>query len=57
MLDSLLTLKENYRIKMMDPVPVFVEYRTVYADRTKLIFYPDIYLRDEEFLRVMNEGF
>lgn len=57
MLDSLLALKENYRIKMMDPVPVFVEYRTVYADRTNLIFYPDIYLRDEEFLRVMNEGF
>ena len=57
MLDSLLALKENYRIKMMDPVPVFVEYRTDYADRTNLIFYPDIYLRYEEFLRVMNEGF
>jgi hypothetical protein len=55
MLDSLLSLKENYRIKIMDPVPVFVEYRTVYADRTALIFYPDIYFRDEQYLKVMNE--
>ena len=54
MLDSLLSLKENYRVKMIDPVPVYVEYRTVYADRTNLIFHPDIYLRDEEFLSFMN---
>ncbi len=55
MFDSLLNLNENYRIKIIDPVPIYVEYRTVYADRTNIIFYPDIYLRDEEFLNIMNE--
>ncbi len=54
-LDSLLTLGENYSIKLKDPVPIYVEYNTVYADREKFIFYLDIYKRDEEYLKIIHE--
>ena len=54
-LDSLLTIGDNYRIKLIDPIPIFVEYNTVYADREVLIFYLDIYKRDEDYLKIMNE--
>jgi murein L,D-transpeptidase YcbB/YkuD len=54
-LDSLLAIGENYRIKLRDPIPIYVEYNTVYADRDVLIFYLDIYKRDEEYLKIMNE--
>jgi murein L,D-transpeptidase YcbB/YkuD len=54
-LDSLLTLGENYTIKLKDPIPIFIEYNTVYADREKLIFHLDIYKRDEEYLKIVRE--
>jgi murein L,D-transpeptidase YcbB/YkuD len=54
-LDSLLGLEENYVIKLKDPVPIFVEYNTVYADREVMIFYLDIYKRDEEYLKIMRD--
>lgn len=54
-LDSLLGLKENYVIRLKAPVPIYVEYNTVYADRDVLIFYLDIYKRDEEYLKIMMD--
>lgn len=54
-LDSLLGLAENYSIRLKSPVPIFVEYNTVYADRDVLIFYLDIYKRDEEYLKIMMD--
>jgi murein L,D-transpeptidase YcbB/YkuD len=54
-LDSLLTLGENYSIRLKDPVPIFIEYNTVYADREKFIFHLDIYKRDEEYLKIVRE--
>jgi murein L,D-transpeptidase YcbB/YkuD len=54
-LDSLITVGENYIIKLKDPIPIFVEYNTVYADREQFIFYLDIYKRDEEYLKIMRD--
>jgi hypothetical protein len=53
MIDSLLQIIENRKIKLLDPVPVYVEYQTVFAGREQLIFYTDIYNRDEPYLMVM----
>jgi hypothetical protein len=50
-LDTLLFRAQNFPIKLLDPVPVFVEYRTVCADKEKMTFYVDIYGRDEEYLK------
>lgn len=54
-IDSLVLLSENYTIRLKDPVPIFVEYISVYADRESLIFYLDVYKRDEEYLSIMKE--
>jgi hypothetical protein len=54
-LDSLLSVAKNYTIRLKDPVPIFVEYQTVFADREVLIFYLDIYKRDEEYLKIMRD--
>lgn len=54
-LDSLLTVGENYSIKLKDQIPIFVEYNTVSADRENFIFHLDIYRRDEEYLKIVRE--
>lgn len=54
-LDTLLFRAENYKIQLRNPVPIYVEYTTVYADRTELIFYIDIYKREEEYLKIMRD--
>lgn len=53
MIDSLLQIPENRKIILLHPVPVYVEYQTVHADRTTMTFHTDIYYRDEEYLKVM----
>ncbi len=55
MIDSLLTLNEHMDLKLLDPVPVYVEYKTVVADRDRMIFYQDIYARDEPYLKLMMQ--
>lgn len=54
-LDTLLGRAENFVIKLKKPIPIYVEYNTVFADREKLIFHLDIYKRDEEYLKIMKE--
>jgi len=54
-LDSLLTIGENFPIRLLKPVPIFVEYQTVSADKDRMIFHIDIYKRDEEYLKIMKE--
>jgi peptidoglycan hydrolase-like protein with peptidoglycan-binding domain len=54
-LDTLLSRAENFVIHLKKPVPIYVEYNTVFADREKLIFHLDIYKRDEEYLKIMKE--
>lgn len=54
-LDTLLLRAENFVINLKKPIPIYVEYNTVFADREKLIFHLDIYKRDEEYLKIMKE--
>lgn len=54
-LDTLINRAENFVIQLKKPIPIYVEYNTVYADREKLIFHLDIYKRDEEYLKIMKE--
>jgi murein L,D-transpeptidase YcbB/YkuD len=53
-LDTFLGRAQNLPIRLIDPIPVFVEYRSVCADRDKLVFYVDIYGRDEEYLKAFR---
>ncbi len=53
-MDSLFLLNKNYKIDLRDPVPIFVEYKTVTVAEKVLIFHPDIYFRDEKYLKLMN---
>ena len=54
-LDTLLGRKENYDIKILDPVPIFIEYQTVTRFNDKMITYIDIYGRDEEYLKILRQ--
>ena len=54
-LDSLILLKENYVIKLKDQVPIFIEYATVTADIDRIVFWLDIYKRDEEYLKFLRD--
>ncbi len=53
-LDSLMVIAKHFPFRLMDPVPIFIEYVSVCADKEKLIFYPDIYYRDEEFITLLK---
>lgn len=54
-LDSLLARGDNYTIKLLDPIPIFIEYQSVTRDRNnRMIVYIDIYGRDEEYLKIMR---
>jgi murein L,D-transpeptidase YcbB/YkuD len=53
-LDSLMLVAKHFPFKLLDPVPIYVEYVTVCADRERLIFYPDIYGRDELYLKLFK---
>lgn len=55
-LDSLLARGDNYTIKLLDPIPIFVEYQSVTRDqKNRMIVYIDIYGRDEEYLKIMRK--
>lgn len=54
-LDSLLARGNNYEIKLLDPIPIFVEYQTVTRDKNEnMVIHIDIYGRDEEYLKIMR---
>ncbi|MEY4289648.1 MAG: hypothetical protein RLZZ30_1736 [Bacteroidota bacterium] len=55
-LDSLLTLKQNYPIKLMSEIPIFVEYQTVVADRTGIYFHHDLYGRETALVKILLNG-
>jgi murein L,D-transpeptidase YcbB/YkuD len=54
-LDSMLLKVENRQFILKDPIPIFVEYTSVCANRERIIFYLDIYKREEDFLKIMKE--
>lgn len=52
-LDSLLARAENYEIKLIDRIPIYVIYQTVTADHQGMIIHIDIYDRDKAYLSPM----
>jgi L,D-transpeptidase YcbB len=52
LLDSLLEVGEHHRITLKDPLPLFVEYKTVTVYGPYLVFHLDIYGRDEKYLQL-----
>lgn len=56
-LDSILARKAdfNYGIKLVDPIPIFVDYVSVARDKDRMIVHIDIYGRDEEYLKIMRQ--
>ena len=55
-LDTLLLQVENRSIPLLRPIPIFIIYETVAAEKEKLIFHFDLYRREEEFVKILNGG-
>lgn len=53
-LDSIIEKKANRSIFLKVPIPIFVYYQTVVADRNNVIFYLDVYAKDEEYLTLLQ---
>lgn len=54
-LDSIMERGDHRIIKLIDPIPIFVEYQTVARKGMEMITYVDIYGRDEEYLKIMRD--
>ncbi|MFT5859646.1 MAG: murein L,D-transpeptidase YcbB/YkuD [Flavobacteriaceae bacterium] len=54
-LDSIMVKAVRRDIKLIDPIPIFIEYITVARRGDEMITYIDIYGRDEEYLKIMRE--
>ena len=54
-LDTLINRGENYEIRLLDPIPIFVEYQTVTRSDTSMVMYLDVYARDEEYLKILRQ--
>ncbi|MBM3184879.1 MAG: L,D-transpeptidase family protein [Bacteroidetes bacterium] len=53
-LDSLLAKRNNIPISLIEPIPIYVVYETVVAERNSLIFHLDLYRREEELVKVLK---
>lgn len=53
-LDSLLAKPENISIPLIEPIPIFVVYETVVAEKDSLIFHLDLYRREEEYVKLLK---
>lgn len=54
-LDTLIARKEHYSIPLRKPIQLQMDYITVVTDENgKLIFFPDVYDRDEKYLKMMK---
>ncbi len=54
-LDTLLGRGNNFEIRLLDPIPIFIEYQTVTRQDTSMVLYIDVYARDEEYLKIMRQ--
>ncbi len=56
-LDSILGRKTdfNYQIKLLNPIPIYVDYVSVARDKDRMVVHIDIYGRDEEYLKIMRQ--
>lgn len=54
-LDTLVARKQHYTIHLRKPIPLQVDYITVSVnEKGSLVFYPDVYDRDEKYLKMMK---
>ena len=54
-LDSLLARSTNIEVRLLQRVPIYIDYVTVARVDQRMVTYLDIYGRDEEYLRIMRE--
>lgn len=54
-LDTLIGRGLNYEIRLLDPIPIFVEYRTVTRANNEMRMHIDVYGRDEEYIKIMYQ--
>lgn len=52
-LDQYLSLRQRVQIKIVNPLPVFIEYFTCEFKDGKMKYYEDIYLKDEEIANAL----
>ena len=54
-LDTLIARKEHFTISLRKPIALQVDYITVVTnEKGNLLFFPDVYDRDEKYLKMMN---
>lgn len=54
-LDTLIARKEHFSIPLRKPIPLQVDYITVVVnEKGNLLFFPDVYGRDENYLKMMK---
>ena len=54
-LDTLFSRGENYEIKLLKPIPIYIEYLSITSKGTQMKMFIDVYGRDEEYLKIMRE--
>lgn len=54
-LDTLLGRGQNFEIRLLDPIPIFVEYRTVTRAQNEMKMHIDVYGRDEEYIKILYQ--
>jgi murein L,D-transpeptidase YcbB/YkuD len=57
--DSLQKLTANLihqKIPLLQPIPLFVYYQTVTADRDGLHFFLDLYQREQDLIKALRSG-
>lgn len=54
-LDTLFSRGENYEIKLLQPIPIYIEYLSVTSKGKDMKMFIDVYGRDEEYLKIMRE--
>ncbi len=55
-LDSLMNLQTNHPLRLLSPVPIFVEYQTVVADRQGIYFHHDLYSKETSLVKILLNG-
>ena len=54
--DSLIQVGKHHPVGLVKPVPIFVEYQTVVGYPNRMVFYMDLYGRDEQWIRIFKKG-
>lgn len=54
-LDTLLHRAKNFPIRLIEPIPIFVEYNTVSASKEGVVFHFDVYKKEDELIGFMEK--